>query len=139
MTNNKKTPAIRFKGFTDTWELRKLRELAEIKDSARIPNAEWSDFGVPYIRASDITNKDASGVLFISNERYEFYKNKTGAPAKGDVLFNGGGEIGKTMLYQINLVLLCLKHHFILPKSVAHLKKILICLIMQVARRVMVI
>jgi len=75
-----------------------LGELAEIKDSARIPNAEWSDFGVPYIRASDITNKDASGVLFISNERYEFYKNKTGAPIKGDVLFNGGGEIGKTML-----------------------------------------
>ena len=75
-----------------------MGELAEIKDSARIPNAEWSDFGVPYIRASDITNKDASGVLFISNERYEFYKNKTGAPIKGDVLFNGGGEIGKTML-----------------------------------------
>ena len=75
-----------------------MGELAEIKDSARIPNAEWSDFGVPYIRTSDITNEDASGVLFISHERYEFYKNKTGAPAKGDVLFNGGGEIGKTML-----------------------------------------
>ena len=84
--------------FPTSWEQRKLGELAEIKDSARIPNAEWSDFGVPYIRASDITNEDASGVLFISHERYEFYKNKTGAPAKGDVLFNGGGEIGKTML-----------------------------------------
>ena len=87
-----------FLNTTISWEQRKLGELAEIKDSARIPNAEWSDFGVPYIRASDITNKDASGVLFISNERYEFYKNKTGAPIKGDVLFNGGGEIGKTML-----------------------------------------
>lgn len=74
-----------------------MGELAEIKDSARIPNAEWSESGVPYIRASDITNEDASGVLFISHERYEFYRNKTGAPAKGDVLFNGGGEIGKTM------------------------------------------
>jgi len=91
-------PEIRFPGFTDDWEQRKLGELAEIKDSARIPNAEWSASGVPYIRASDITNEDASGVLFISHERYEFYKNKTGAPAKGDVLFNGGGEIGKTML-----------------------------------------
>ena len=96
--NGEKVPKFRFSGFTDDWEQRKLGELAEIKDSARIPNAEWSDFGVPYIRASDITNKDASGVLFISNERYEFYKNKTGAPIKGDVLFNGGGEIGKTML-----------------------------------------
>lgn len=96
--NGEKVPKFRFSGFTGDWEQRKLGELAEIKDSARIPNAEWSDFGVPYIRASDITNKDASGVLFISNERYEFYKNKTGAPIKGDVLFNGGGEIGKTML-----------------------------------------
>ena len=96
--NEKKTPRIRFKGFTDDWKQRKLGELAEIKDSARIPNAEWSESGVPYIRASDITNEDASGALFISHERYEFYKNKTGAPAKGDVLFNGGGEIGKTML-----------------------------------------
>ena len=96
--NKRKVPKLRFKGFTDDWEQRKLGELAEIKDSARIPNAEWSESGVPYIRASDITNEDASGVLFISHERYEFYKNKTGAPAKGDVLFNGGGEIGKTML-----------------------------------------
>ena len=98
MKNKKNIPALRFPEFTDAWEQRKLGELAEIKDSARIPNAEWSESGVPYIRASDITNEDASGVLFISHERYEFYRNKTGAPAKGDVLFNGGGEIGKTML-----------------------------------------
>ena len=96
--NGERVPKIRFSGFTDDWEQCKLGELAEIKDSARIPNAEWSESGVPYIRASDITDEDASGVLFISHERYEFYKNKTGAPAKGDVLFNGGGEIGKTML-----------------------------------------
>ncbi len=91
-------PEIRFAGFTDDWEQRKLGELSEIKDSARIPNDEWCESGVPYIRASDISNEDTSGVLFISPERYSYYKNKTGAPAKGDVLFNGGGEIGKTML-----------------------------------------
>jgi len=75
-----------------------LGEVVEIKDSARIPNTEWTESGVPYIRASDITNEDMNGVLFISRERYEFYKNRTGSPAQGDVLFNGGGEIGKTML-----------------------------------------
>ena len=37
-------------------------------------------------------------MLFISQERYEFYKNRTGAPTKDDVLFNGGGEIGKSLL-----------------------------------------
>ena len=91
-------PQIRFEGFTDAWKLRKLGEIVEIKDSARIPNNEWSDIGVPYIRASDISSKNLKGTLFISSERYEFYKNKTGAPMRGDVLFNGGGEIGKSII-----------------------------------------
>ena len=80
------------------WEQRKLGDVCEIKDSARIPNSEWSESGVPYIRASDVTNENIDGVLFISQERYEFYKNRTGAPTKDDVLFNGGGEIGKSLL-----------------------------------------
>ena len=91
-------PEMRLPGFTDAWEQRKLGEVCEIKDSARIPNSEWSESGVPYIRASDVTNENTDGVLFISQERYEFYKNRTGAPTKDDVLFNGGGEIGKSLL-----------------------------------------
>ena len=87
-----------FKINTFVWEQRKLGEVCEIKDSARIPNSEWSESGVPYIRASDVTNENTDGVLFISQERYEFYKNRTGAPTKDDVLFNGGGEIGKSLL-----------------------------------------
>lgn len=93
-----KVPELRFAGFTGDWELHELGELVAIKDSARIPNSEWQNSGVPYIRASDISNDDISGVLFISLERYEYYASRTGAPAKGDVLFNGGGEIGKTLL-----------------------------------------
>ena len=91
-------PIIRFKGYQDDWEQRKLGDVCEIKDSARIPNSEWSESGIPYIRASDVTNENIDGVLFISQERYEFYKKRTGAPTKDDVLFNGGGEIGKSLL-----------------------------------------
>ena len=91
-------PKIRFEGYSEDWEQRKLGEVCEIKDSARIPNSEWSESGIPYIRASDVTNENTDGVLFISQERYEFYKNRTGAPTKNDVLFNGGGKIGKSLL-----------------------------------------
>ena len=97
-TKMKRVPKLRFPEFMDDWEQRKLGELTEIKDSARIPNNEWTESGVPYIRASDVTNEDMRGVLFISEEKYKFYKSRTGAPEQGDVLFNGGGEIGKTML-----------------------------------------
>ena len=91
-------PEIRFAGFTDPWEQRKLGELTEIKDSARIPNRLWREAGVPYIRASDISQEDLRGALFIDEEDYAAYKAATGAPEKGDVLFNGGGEIGKAII-----------------------------------------
>jgi len=87
-------PEIRFKGFVDDWEQCKLGEIAEIKDSARIPNNEWQSHGVPYLRSSDISSKKINGELFISLEKYDFYKNRTGAPKKGDLLFNSGGDIG---------------------------------------------
>ena len=91
-------PQIRFAGFTDPWEQRKLGELTEIKDSARIPNRLWREAGVPYIRASDISQENLRGALFIDEEDYAAYKAATGAPEKGDVLFNGGGEIGKAII-----------------------------------------
>ena len=39
MSNNNKTPAIRFKGFTDTWEQRKVQDVADRFDNLRIPVA----------------------------------------------------------------------------------------------------
>ena len=98
MSEKKNVPELRFVGYTDTWEQRKLSELATVKDSARIPNSRWAKKGIPYIRASDLSNNDLSGNLFLSEDTYQYYKNQTGAPACGDVLFNGGGEIGKAVI-----------------------------------------
>ena len=39
MTENRKTPKLRFKGFTDAWEQRKLGEIADRYDNLRIPVA----------------------------------------------------------------------------------------------------
>ena len=75
-----------------------LGELCEVKDSARVPNSLWDESGIPYIRASDLSNDDMRGVLFLSPRTFDFYSALTGNPIKGDVLFNGGGEIGKAHL-----------------------------------------
>ena len=85
---------------TNAWEQRKLGELCEVKDSARVPNSLWGESGIPYIRASDLSNNNMNGVLFLSPDTFDFYSTLTGNPVKGDVLFNGGGEIGKA--YAIN-------------------------------------
>ena len=87
-------PAIRFNGFTDAWEQRKLGDIADIKDSARISNELWVENGIPYLRSSDLVNGELNGELFISKETYEGYASKTGAPQKDDVLFTSGGKVG---------------------------------------------
>ncbi|ETT74543.1 restriction endonuclease subunit S [Bacillus mycoides] len=93
---NNHTPEIRFAGFSGEWEQLKLGEVVEIKDSARISNALWVSRGVPYLRSSDLANDEIEGELFISDETYQSYKDKTGAPEKDDVLFTSGGKIGVT-------------------------------------------
>lgn len=95
----KNKPKRRFKEFenADPWEQRKLGELAQIKDSARVPNALWRREGVPYLRSSNL-DSTTNEFLYISENDYETYKSKTGAPELGDVLFNSGGNIGTAIL-----------------------------------------
>ncbi|MET1122963.1 restriction endonuclease subunit S [Priestia megaterium] len=93
---DKTSPKIRFPGFSEEWKQMKLGEVVEIKDSARISNTLWVSKGVPYLRSSDLANDEIVGELFISDETYQSYKDKTGAPQKDDVLFTSGGKIGVT-------------------------------------------
>lgn len=93
---DKNSPKIRFPRFSGEWEQMKLGEVVEIKDSARISNTLWLSKGVPYLRSSDLANDEIAGELFISDDTYQAYKDKTGAPQKDDVLFTSGGKIGVT-------------------------------------------
>jgi len=96
--NGADVPEIRFKGFSEAWEERKLGEIVQIKDSARVPKELWVESGIRYLRSSDLENNGQGGELFISIEAYENYKSKTGVPERGDVLFNSGGDIGFSIL-----------------------------------------
>ena len=44
-------PKIRFKGFTEDWEQRKLGELMEITSVKRIHQSDWTNSGVRFLRA----------------------------------------------------------------------------------------
>ena len=102
MSNNNKTPAIRFKGFTDAWEQRKLGELMEITSVKRIHQSDWTDSGVRFLRARDIVavskNEEVSEPLFISQEKYDEYSALSGKVKIGDLLVTGVGTIGVPML-----------------------------------------
>lgn len=98
MEKKVKVPKLRFPGFTDEWEQRKLGDIAEIKDSARVPNSLWVETGIPYLQSSDLSNNGLHGKLFISQDSYDKYVKKTGAPSNGDVLFTSGGQLGLAFL-----------------------------------------
>ena len=57
MTENRKTPKLRFKGFTDAWEQRKLGEIGKCQSGIGFPDAEQGGKnGTPFYKVSDMNN-----------------------------------------------------------------------------------
>ena len=100
--NGEKKPEIRFEGFTDDWEQRKLGDMMDVTSVKRIHQSDWTDSGVRFLRARDIVaeskNEEVSEPLFISQEKYDEYSAISGKVEKGDLLVTGVGTIGVPML-----------------------------------------
>lgn len=65
MQDNEKKPALRFKGFTDPWEQRKISELAEKTYGGGTPTTSNEAFwngNIPWIQSSDIVDGKLMGV-----------------------------------------------------------------------------
>lgn len=65
MQDNEKKPALRFKGFTDPWEQRKISELAEKTYGGGTPTTSNEAFwngNIPWIQSSDIVDGKLIGV-----------------------------------------------------------------------------
>ena len=95
-------PEIRFDGFTEPWEQRKLGDMMDVTSVKRIHQSDWTDSGVRFLRARDIVaeskNEEVSEPLFISQEKYDEYSAISGKVEKGDLLVTGVGTIGVPML-----------------------------------------
>lgn len=85
MTKRSDAPAIRFKGFSDAWEQRKLGEIGSVSMCRRIFKEQTSETGdIPFYK---IGTFGAEPDAFISRELFEEYKSKYPYPKKGDILF----------------------------------------------------
>ena len=91
-------PEIRFAGFTDPWEQRKLGELMDVASVRRVHQEDWTDEGVRFLRARDLVafakNESIEDPLFISSEMYKEYSAQSGKVSVGDLLVTGVGTIG---------------------------------------------
>ena len=91
------TPKIRFKGFTDDWEQRKLGEIGSVSMCRRIFKEQTSENGeIPFYK---IGTFGGEADAFISRELFEEYKAKYQYPKKGDILISASGSIGRTVVF----------------------------------------
>lgn len=100
---NKKTPDIRFKGFTDDWEQRKLSEITSKIGSGKTPLGgakTYKEEGIPLIRSQNINNDrvNLSDVVYIDVDTDELMSNSK--VHKNDILLNiTGASIGRSAVY----------------------------------------
>ena len=109
MENKVLKPKIRFKGFADTWEQRKLGEIANVYDGThQTPN--YKNEGIMFLSVENIKNLQSE--KYISKE--DFYRDFKIYPEKNDILMTRIGDIGTTNIvrddipkaYYVSLALL---------------------------------
>ena len=90
-----KVPEIRFAGFTDAWERRKLGDIGSVAMCRRIFKHQTSESGeIPFFKIGTFGGEPDA---FISRELFEEFKAKFPYPEKGDILISASGSIGRTV------------------------------------------
>ena len=90
-------PKIRFEGYSEDWEQRKLGELGTVQTCKRIFKEQTSEQGdIPFFKNGTIGLKPDS---YISREVYEEFRRLYPYPEVGDTLISVVGSIGRTAEY----------------------------------------
>lgn len=91
-------PKIRFKGYTEDWEQRKLGDESDVRDGTH-DSPKYYDKGYPLVTSKNLKDfgLDLSNVSFISDEDFEVI-NKRSKVGIGDILFGMIGTIGNPVL-----------------------------------------
>ena len=89
--NEQKVPEIRFEGFTEAWEQRKLGELVGIYDGVH-QTPDYQDSGIMFLSVENITTLKSE--KYISEEAFE--RDYKVYPEKGDILMTRIGDVGTT-------------------------------------------
>lgn len=98
--NGKHIPEIRFKGFTDAWEQRKLSDVADVRDGTHDSPKFYND-GFPLVTSKNLKGGsiDFSDCSFISEQDFNEI-NKRSKVDPGDILFGMIGTIGNPAIVE---------------------------------------
>ena len=91
-------PNIRFKGFTDDWEQRKLNDVSEVRDGTH-DSPKYQDKGHPFVTSRNVKNGfiNYDDVQYISDEDFNEI-NKRSKVDVNDILMGMIGTIGNMAL-----------------------------------------
>jgi type I restriction enzyme S subunit len=88
-------PEVRFPGFTDAWEQRKVGEVGSVSMCRRIFKEQTSESGdIPFYK---IGTFGGQADAYISSELFAEYRSKYPYPKEGDILISASGSIGRTV------------------------------------------
>src|SRR5699024_10718194 len=101
----KKVPELRFKGFTDDWEERKLKEITSLITKGTTPKDKSGRGEVNFIKVENIDPfsgqiNDSSKISFEEHEGYL----KRSQLKENDILFSIAGTLGRTSVINKNLL-----------------------------------
>ena len=92
---SKKSPQLRFEGFTDDWEKRKLGEHTSLITKGTTPKDKSGNGTINFVKVENISNGVISSVSKISEDEHENYLKRSKLEDK-DVLFSIAGTLGRT-------------------------------------------
>ncbi len=82
----------------------KIRDISEVTSSKRVMVSDYVEQGIPFYRSTEIIKKSKNipltDLLYISKEKFNFFKDRFGAPEKGDILITAVGTIGDVYMVQ---------------------------------------
>ena len=96
--NGSNVPEIRFKGFTEAWEQRKLNEITDVRDGTH-DSPKYVQEGHPFITSKNVSNGfiNYDDVQYVTDEDYEKI-NKRSKVDVHDILMGMIGTIGNLAL-----------------------------------------
>lgn len=96
--NGKKNPEIRFAGFTDAWEQRKLEDISDVRDGTH-DSPTYQNEGHPFVTSKNVKGGfiNYDDVQYISDEDFEEI-NKRSKVDVNDILMGMIGTIGNLAL-----------------------------------------
>ena len=102
--NGKDIPEIRFKGFTDAWEQRKLGNLTQLITKGTTPKVKNIQNGINFIKVENISDDGVISInSYVSEEEHMNYLSRS-ILSNDDILFSIAGTLGRTAIVKSHLL-----------------------------------